>query len=61
MPFLAEGPGDAGPGERHQAFWMLGFKNLQAFEETTHVMATFRGDFVANPPNLFEDFVFHTV
>jgi hypothetical protein len=39
---------------------MLSLEGLQVFEKTIHVMAAFCGDFVANPPDLFKDFVFHT-
>ena len=40
---------------------MLRFKDLEALEQTTHIVTTLRGDFVANLPDFFENFVFHTV
>src|SRR5271157_3385729 len=61
VSFLTNRLGGLAWCERHQPFRMLRFKGLQAFEQTTDVVATFRGDFVANPPDFFEDFVFHTV
>ena len=61
VSFLTNRLGGLARCERHQTLRMLRFQGLEAFEETTHVVATFRGDFVAHPPDFFKNLVLHNM
>lgn len=48
-------------GERHQPVFVFRLEGLQVFEQPVHVVTTFGGNLITNPPDFFKDFVFHTV